>query len=471
MSQKINAAIAAGRQTAFDFGGHHQLSINHSKHNSGVAITTHVNDDARQTLSMKAFGLPYNQASDAVRELKGYADIFMAQNAVAPFKDLCASNITTLCAYWVDLDYTDVPELAHLTPDELIELVLKENPWLPLPTYGGSSGRNAYMVFALSKPLYVGKKAKNAAKNIGLWRFTMERLVRLLKNYGADKACVDPSRFLRLVGTTNSKNNGKVTAKTYGNPISFTQMHVSVTEYLKTQRTTKPKNSHSKNFKAKHTNNIASLKNFYSLAWCRMQEMQTLAAHHVEQTGKLSKNRWQWLFCYSVEASRFCKSEHSIKNELWQFCTSYFDLSDEKYTEANILARVVSTMTRFKESRTANGGFVGICDDTRYKFRGSTLAERLGVSEELYYQLKLDKIRPAEIAKKVKLEKQTQTRRKKGQGPRPEYLGRAADRKRRAIELRTAGMKIKDIVATLDVSESSVKKYIKNVKPGKRCKV
>lgn len=461
MSQKINAAIAAGRQTAFDFGGHHQLSINHSKHNSGVAITNHVDDDAKQTLSMKAFGLPYNQASNAVRELKGYADIFMAQNAVAPFKDLCASNITTLCSYWVDLDYTDIPELAHLTPDELIELVLKENPWLPLPTYAGCSGRNVFMVWVLSKPLYVGKKAKNGAKNIGLWRFTMERLVRLLKQYGADKACVDPSRFLRLVGTTNSKNNGKVTAKTYGNPISFTQMHVLVTEYLKTHRTTKPKNSHSQNFKAKHIDNIASLKNFYSLAWCRMQEMQTLAAYHVEQTGKLTKNRWQWLFCYSVEAARFCKSEHSIKNELWQFCTSYFDLSDEKYTEANILARVVSTMTRFNESRTKNGGFVDICDDTRYKFRASTLAERLGVSEELYYQLKLDKIRPAAIHKKVRVERRKEQRRAQGMKARDIYLQEIEDNRTLVRKLRNDGLSIRKIAKQTDIPKSSVERYLK----------
>ena len=126
-------------------------------------------------------------------------------------------------------------------------------------------------------------------------------LIKRLSTYGAYKAVCDAARVLRLVGTKNSKNGAQVEYWRIGDRIQPRQLSLPLQAY---QNSLKPAQKLADGPKPRKCPATSTLKMWYSLSYCRMQDMRRLA----ELRGPLKTLRWAFLYCYAVEAARFCKN-------------------------------------------------------------------------------------------------------------------------------------------------------------------
>lgn len=110
-----------------------------------------------------------------------------------------ALNVAYMTHAYVDLDAYEVPDFKDLTLDQKCAHILGfcDDSGIPEPTMIVSSGRGLYCKWSFSSP--IPRKP--------LMKFTRlnRALVDKFKPYKADEKCVDVSRILRVVGSTNTK--------------------------------------------------------------------------------------------------------------------------------------------------------------------------------------------------------------------------------------------------------------------------
>ena len=102
----------------------------------------------------------------------------------------------------VDLDYYNVPKWRASEPRDVLASVLTalEKIGIPAPGLAVATGRGLQLVWVITPvKLQAAPKANTA----------MQRLTKVLVDFGADPACTDLARVFRIPGTVNSKN-GKV---------------------------------------------------------------------------------------------------------------------------------------------------------------------------------------------------------------------------------------------------------------------
>lgn len=113
-----------------------------------------------------------------------------------------ALNVAYMTHAYVDLDAYEIPEFKDLTLDQKSAHILAfcDESGIPEPTMIASSGRGLYCKWSFSSP--IPRKP--------LMKFTRlnRALVDKFQPYEADEKCVDVSRILRVVGSTNTKENG-----------------------------------------------------------------------------------------------------------------------------------------------------------------------------------------------------------------------------------------------------------------------
>lgn len=109
-------------------------------------------------------------------------------------------NVSVFPSYFIDFDYYK-SDYADLTKQEIIDLIFLENQWLPIPTIIVYSGNGFYFVWCFEVPLLYEQS--------DLWVSTTSHLIKKLSKYGADYACKDLPRFLRVPGSINSKSTTK----------------------------------------------------------------------------------------------------------------------------------------------------------------------------------------------------------------------------------------------------------------------
>ena len=76
------------------------------------------------------------------------------------------------------------------------------NKSIPRPSIVSDSGRGLYLIWNIN---HVPSKA------LPLWKAIQEYLYKVLKEFGADRQALDPTRVLRVPGSINSKTNTEVT--------------------------------------------------------------------------------------------------------------------------------------------------------------------------------------------------------------------------------------------------------------------
>ena len=112
-------------------------------------------------------------------------------------------RLATLNALWLDLDTYRVPSLANLSRREIADRIgtAISDAGLPQPSILTDSGRGFYCIWLLSG---------TAPAALPRWRAAIRALTKWAKPLGADPACVDPARVLRLPESWHEKAGRQV---------------------------------------------------------------------------------------------------------------------------------------------------------------------------------------------------------------------------------------------------------------------
>ena len=104
-----------------------------------------------------------------------------------------------LRACYIDLDIYNT----KFTKEQVI-MNLEENYYnqsIPIPNFVMDSGRGLYLIWLINTV---------PSKALPLWKAIEEYLYKELKDFGADRKALDPTRILRVEGSINSKSNTMV---------------------------------------------------------------------------------------------------------------------------------------------------------------------------------------------------------------------------------------------------------------------
>lgn len=201
-ARQINNYLDGGEYASYLYGGI----------KGNIAYCLKRNDDMYHT---------YYRASGIVKsKFAGVVDCYTSVNTFSK-NSRKTEDVKRLCNLYVDLDiykseYKD-------TPKELIIEELKDNYFgqlLPWPTAIVDSGGGMYLIWHLQN------EDRNALPR---YLATEKYIVDTLESFGADKACTDASRVLRVPGTINGKN-GKTVRVMEFTDVSYT-LHSIMREY------------------------------------------------------------------------------------------------------------------------------------------------------------------------------------------------------------------------------------------------
>ena len=382
-------------------------------------------------------------------------DCYIAPNGFTWKAGRTSGNVAELSSFYVDLDYYKVEQYKALGVADLAALVLDDNPWLPMPTVIVDSGTGCWFVWSFKRPLPINPKTENVPF-LPTWQTTQDYLVSMLSRYGADPACSDAARVMRLPGTVNSKTKRTSEAWETGTRYEFNVIRAKVSEeYHKAN----PKRQLTPDTRPKHVTKgkTSFLFNWHTLAYARMQDFYRLAEL---RGGRLTDNRRMAIYAYAVEAAHYCRSETALRAQVDQFINDCI-AAPQKYGKSTNYREVVR---RFSNRLALQNAGV-----SAYQIALDGILER---KDNLYnhstrYLLRVLDITPEEQGKmKVcigadeKLIRLTRKRRKAGMLTRSEYLGKAEKRRVEALRLRDEGLSQRLIADRLGVAIRTVKLYL-----------
>ncbi len=464
------------------------VQLLHEKHNDHVFICT-MPEETKEWTQTLVRNNNIEFIADSVASFHNHAYISQAGFKEGT-KRKTISNVSQLPCFYVDLDYYNLPELKHFNPVDLLHHIQEKETWLPLPTMVADSGRGAYFIWVLDKPVNVsnapGNKA-HAADALAKWLTVNSHLTSVLSKYGGDTACNEASRVLRLAGSTNVKaalDRQKVSYWSTSNNVTMEGMcktvRAHVLEVLNKQPV-KPvlelivnnKGNVTKTVKKPVTTvkgAVTSIFNDYTLNTARASDYRTLAA---VRGGDLADYRHRFLFCYAVAIAWTCKTPESMTSELINFGKTYFKKGKGSYSTRRLKSRVKSIVDRFidqlegrlhtwAKADPETGETMNIEVDPRYKLKNKTIAEMLNITPEEETEL-LTIISPAE-KKERKQRAMQRVRRAAGVKPRSEYLKVANKNRQLALQLRLEGLTQRAIATELKVSNGAVEYYLKQPK-------
>lgn len=383
-------------------------------------------------------------------------DCYIAPNGFTWKAGRTSANVVELSSFYVDLDYYKVEQYKDLSVADLAALVLDDNPWLPMPTVIVDSGTGCWFVWTFKRPLPINQKTAKFPF-LPTWQTTQDYLVSMLARYGADPACSDAARVMRLPGTINSKTKRQSEAWETGARFEFNVLRAKVSEeYHKAN----PKRQLTPDTRPKHVSKgkTSFLFNWHTLAYFRMQDLYRLAEL---RGGRLEDKRRMAIYAYSVEAAHYCRSEEALSAQVEQFINSCIK-DPQKYAKLTNCREVVR---RFGNRLALQNEGVGA-----HQIELDGLLER---KDNLYnhttrYLLRVLDITPAEqcemkvcIGPDEKLDRLTRKRRKAGVVSRSEYLDKAEKRRQEALKLRDEGLSVRGIADRLGVSVGAVQYYFR----------
>jgi len=425
-------------QLYFNLGAVDHLNVLHHAHDSSLAIATKVSGNWHEQFYKKG------EAITKAEQLERFnvADSYVTQNAVKFGSHSRAfSNISCLANCFVDLDTYKVSTLVGLSKEEILQRIIKTFPDMPRPTLFADSGRGVYLIwtFQTTKP----------ASFIPAWQVIQNNLVTLLKSFGADPLCKDVARVLRIAGTENSKSLTTAGYEQIGEPVKFEELQKYSNNLTKKNKPATKK--HINNVRTLRTNFGTTTKNFYTLAYGRMQDIRTLAEL---RGGKLNDLRKTALYVYSASSAWYCQTVDSLERELDCFihdCVA----NPTDYTK-------LKPTTVIKRKQDSIDGVTvtwkGKEFDARYRFRTDTVIKLLEITPEEQRHMK------CLIGKAEKYDrknaKRTEKRRKQGVVERYKYEQAAQERRRQALELFTKGERKANIAKLLGVSRAAVGRYL-----------
>lgn len=281
----------------------------------------------------------YRSLSKVIHELDNYNDLFFSQNTFKKFKK---SNeyLFELKACYIDLDYYKM----NLTKEQTlfgVEQLVSEHR-IPIPSMIIDSGHGLYLIWRIKRI---------PAMAVKLWRVMEEYLYYELKDLGADKTCLEPTRVFRIVDSINCKYPKKQKVQVLSTyPIEY-DLHDLQERYLKFKKPYSRK---------KRTGKLIRVRNIYTLYCNRREDILSLCKmRNFEMTGM----REITLFLYRYYGCLQYTDDTAI--EMVKTLNSQFTKPCKEST--------VLRATKSAEKAAAQ---------EKYNYRNSTLVELLKITDE-----------------------------------------------------------------------------------------
>lgn len=430
------------RQHALDFGPGEHFQALHGGHQCPVAIAT-----KSSVMGFKQHVYAHANAPAMLQNLAtGTDSTYLSQSGFALAGGRrTVGQVRALTSFHVDCDYYKLPELAGLTPDELLERVLVEFAWLPLPSYLVASGRGCYLIWTFNKPL--------GAERLADWQRAEDELVRLLTPFGADAAAKDAARILRVAGSFHEVAGERVSRRVVGSPVGFDEMAKLILAHAQPAVAPSFKPDKGKPVLSSVDGNGQRKKrpgkrlNGYQLALDRMADYRTLA----ELRGApLSDYRARLLYCYAVSCCWYASSIPTLNDELLDFAELFFE-SPERYGPR----AAKSVIDRFADD--GYGKIVRLMTQNagRYRATSGYLIRLLDITPDEQTHLRTI------ISTAEKRRRETAKRRATGMMSREQYRDRATDRRSEARRMRSEGAGVPEIAKALSVAQRTVYQLLK----------
>lgn len=436
-------------------------------------------DGQRRQRSFKLQSMP-----DQLPQLEGRGDIWITQNEFfKPNRQVVSLWRMPLC--YIDLDTYKIPHLVGLSPDALAGTLLRwcDDNQFPQPSLIVFSGRGLQVKWLLEEPL--------STRALPRWQAVQRELHRRLVPLGADANSLDASRVLRLVNTVHSGSGETVRilhraltpslgAVRLANGLvghdfevfAATVLPVARAEVLKERQRRRGEheedragkdaresaNTGLKKFRSEHDVKVIEYPNLRKLdgrqlAWDRLADLRTLAHLRGFDSGLPAGQRDIFLFlssCFLASSVRLSE----LMPEVMQLAREFVPT----WSEGAVKSCVSSVMTR--ASAAARGDtvqFNGIQVSPRYRWRNTSLIEKLGITPEEERQM-LTVISRTESARRDAARHRV-ARQAAGGKTMAEVNLLRVELRIRATGLRAKGMSYPGIAAELDISLGSAHNY------------
>jgi len=408
---------------------------------------------------------PLKALPEVVRHISPQFDTYISQGEFFR-KNRRVVNLAHIGLSFLDLD-TYRSRHADLSSDHMVREILFHcaDHGILQPSVILFSGRGYYVKWLYEKPVPRGALPR--------WNALQSALIKLFADFGADPQARDASRVLRLEGTVNTKS-GKICRVVWpdrwqeptrydfevfcDDTLPFTRLELRelregrAAKKLLQEEQRRLKGTAFKPSPGKGT--TQNLKPFdpVQLSWDRLEDLRLLAKL---RGGVTEGMRDQFLFLGT------CALAHVVDPKVLKL--EIHTLAKE-FAPGLSMAEVVSyTSAAIRRAEMAFRSSKVIYDDEatdiRYFFKNDTLIDRLEITPAEQRDLKTI-ISKDEKRRRDAIRKE-QGRLAEGAMPRSVYRARAEYNRDQARILQAQGVKVKDIAAILNLSASSIEKYLK----------
>lgn len=338
-------------------------------------------------------------------------------------------NIKELNALYIDLDVYNSTMFDFTPTPEQIEMLLHEeyfgngNNIIPAPTFVINSGRGLYLIWKI-QPVPI--------MALPLWKAIQEFLYDKLKDLGADRKALDPTRILRVPGSINSKSNTQVEVLVNNN-LTYTLREIQ-RDYLPQLEENKQKGRPTK---------IHKIYTERSLYFKRLQDLLKLCEL---RNYDLRGNREYILFLYRYYTCYFTDDTEKALNDIIELNNRF----TYPLKQREVIRATKSAETAYKK-------------DKQYKYKNKTLVEVLNITE--WEQQQLDTIIDSKESKirKSKQNKEYYQNELKSNNKKPKQE-QIEDRQKKVLNLLEQGLKRKEICDILNMSFKTYERYLKVLK-------
>ncbi|HHQ5621065.1 TPA: helix-turn-helix domain-containing protein [Clostridioides difficile] len=422
------------------------------------------------------WSVPVNDAK-LLACFKNEKDFYCSVNTHFAPASHSANSLKRLNAFIIDLDYYKEEHLKGLTATQVVNLLELELDY-PTPSLYISSGQGVYILWLLNDT-YATRKSKK------FWSRIEAELINCFKDFGVDERVKDSARVLRLLGSVNSNTNEVVKIigdnDSLSNPLRYEMMDFADyfwgTKELKPTPKAKPKKKQTTNKK------VVQLKNILTLNHSRYRDIEKLVELRagVDQTGI----RELLLFIYrlhllyaNVDTEEALKRTIALNNK-FLVPTDGADIARTDY--ANKAAETFHRLKQKYDDENREGSLSDYLGNSgAYIYKNSTLIKQLKITEEEQKYLSTiigskEKKRRKDIRNKEWYEDNKeyyQNYNKKSYKEKLKANGKLTRDEQNALRraeikaLMDKGISQRNIAKELNISLSTVTKYVKNIKKG-----
>ena len=343
-------------------------------------------------------------------------DTYVSQNSfIKESRQLI--NLNRLHSIYIDIDCYN----KNLTKEDVIYLLEKMYGEIPRPNYLIDSGRGVYYIILINEN----------KKKLAEWQTIEKFLYNKMEWLGADAKCLDATRVLRIINSVNSRNNGVVKI------LDQYDYNYSIDEILENYIPEIPKYKKAKKKKKGRPRKFVSLFNLYNLYASRIQDIETLC-----RLRKYNMNGYRetTLFLYRYFSNVFHDDEEKSLDNMLELNSMF----TEPLSEAKLINDTESASRYYK--------------DVRYKYSNAKLISLLDITLEEQKEL-ITIISTKEKYRRNNLRRYKENRNEEGKTKKEIEI---EVQSKLSKELKQKKFTNKQIAEKLGISESTVKRYLKN---------